>query len=150
MPHYLHLGWGFPEQIFHNSLSNHQLILAYFIHPLGIGKAIATAFAKCKAEKVYALAKTKEDLEQLASEVPNIVPVVADLCDWDATKKAVEAVGRIDILINNAGVASLESFVDVKPESFDMWVWLVSVPPRKKPSDKKTEFKILLGRFVVQ
>lgn len=49
----------------------------------------------------------------------NITPVVCDLSDWDATEKAVSAIGPLDLLVNNAGVNILEHFLDVTKESFN-------------------------------
>ncbi|KAK7576213.1 hypothetical protein V9T40_012499 [Parthenolecanium corni] len=85
----------------------------------GIGYDIAKAFVKCGAEKVFALSKTKANLDKLAAESPLIVPVCVDLGDWNAARKAVESLGPIDVLINNAAVAECDSFFDVKPESID-------------------------------
>ena len=45
-----------------------------------------------------------------------------DLQDWDAAKKAVQEIGHIDLLVNNAGIAILESFLDIKDDSFDKYV----------------------------
>ena len=48
--------------------------------------------------------------------------VCADLADWNATKKAVEGLGAIDLLVNNAGVTNLDPFLEVKPDDFDKYV----------------------------
>ena len=42
-----------------------------------------------------------------------------DLGDLDATKKAVESLGPINLLVNNAGVGKLQHFLDVTPEAYD-------------------------------
>lgn len=44
-----------------------------------------------------------------------------DVADWDATRKAVQDIGPIELLVNNAGIGCLESFLEVKPESFDKY-----------------------------
>ena len=44
-----------------------------------------------------------------------------DLGDLDATKKAVESLGPIHLLVNNAGLAILQHFLDVTPEAYDRW-----------------------------
>nr|CAH0111916.1 unnamed protein product [Daphnia galeata] len=84
----------------------------------GIGRAIAKRLFDHGA-KVYALSKSSENLQSLQKEAPGILTVVADLENWEATQKAVENLGHIDLLVNNAGVAILESFLDIKSDSFD-------------------------------
>ncbi|XP_065210098.1 L-xylulose reductase-like isoform X2 [Planococcus citri] len=87
---------------------------------VGIGKALVKAFVKYKACKVYALSKTKENLDKLVSEEPTVIPIVVDLKDWEATKNALQCVqDPIDILCNNAGTNILEPLLEVKPESID-------------------------------
>lgn len=89
---------------------------------LGIGKALVKAFVDGKAEKVFGLSNVKAHLDELVAELPCVQAVMVDLCDWNATKAAVEKLGPIDILVNNAGVYVGELLVDVKPESFDSYV----------------------------
>lgn len=50
---------------------------------------------------------------------PSIHPVCVDLTDWNATQKAIDAIGPIDLLVNNAGVAILQPFLDVEQDAFD-------------------------------
>jgi len=85
----------------------------------GIGRAIAKALSSAGAT-TYALSRTKEHLDSLVSEVPEIRPVCVDLSDWDSTRKAVEALGQIDLLVNNAGTYREQPFLEVDQESFDM------------------------------
>lgn len=61
----------------------------------------------------------KEDLEKLHVQDPTIQILCVDLNDWDATKKAVQSVLPIDLLVNNAAVAILEPFFDIKEQDFD-------------------------------
>lgn len=79
----------------------------------GIGKAIALQFAQQKAklviddlaEKEDLLKAVKEDIEALGSDV---VAVLADVRKEEDVslliKRAVDTFGRIDVLINNAGI----------------------------------------------
>ena len=54
-----------------------------------------------------------------SNQVNTITTVCVDLADLDATKKAVESLGPIHLLVNNAGVAVLQPFLDVTPETYD-------------------------------
>ncbi|XP_017887597.1 L-xylulose reductase [Ceratina calcarata] len=85
----------------------------------GIGKEMALRLSSYGGQ-VIALSRTKENLEKLRAEDPKIQTVCVDLCDWDATKKAVEQVLPIDLLVNNAAVACLNPFFDATPEDFDL------------------------------
>ncbi|CAF5228337.1 unnamed protein product, partial [Rotaria magnacalcarata] len=49
----------------------------------------------------------------------SITPVCVDLADWNATKEAIKLHLPIQLLVNNAAVAILDSFLDVKPEDVD-------------------------------
>ena len=46
-------------------------------------------------------------------------PVCVDLADWQKTQAAIKSVGNVDLLVNNAGVTSIESALDVTADSFD-------------------------------
>ena len=53
-------------------------------------------------------------------QCPGIKPLCVDLGDWDATRNAViKDAGPIDLLVNNAAIAILESCLEAKPEDFD-------------------------------
>jgi L-xylulose reductase len=67
----------------------------------GIGRAIAKALV-AKGCKVYALNRSKEPLDTLVSEHPEIVPIVADVRDWEDIHRKLDAVDTLDGLINNA------------------------------------------------
>ena len=54
-----------------------------------------------------------------SNQVNTITTVCVDLADLDATKKAVESLGPIHLLVNNAGVAVLQPFLVVTPETYD-------------------------------
>ncbi|KAF4085351.1 hypothetical protein AMELA_G00117280 [Ameiurus melas] len=85
----------------------------------GIGRATALALARGGAE-VVAVTRTQADLDTLVHECPSIKPVCVDLADWDATEHALKDVGPIDLLVNNAGCARLQSFLEITQDSFDM------------------------------
>ena len=54
----------------------------------GIGRGIAITLARWGAN-VYALTKTKANLDILLNEAPSIQPMHLDLQDWDKTTKVV-------------------------------------------------------------
>ncbi|XP_011701588.1 PREDICTED: L-xylulose reductase [Wasmannia auropunctata] len=85
----------------------------------GIGRELALRLSKYKGH-VFALSKTKKNLDSLVANDPRIQPVCVDLRDWDATRKAVQSILPIDLLVNNAAVACLTPFLDVTPEEFDL------------------------------
>ncbi len=79
----------------------------------GIGKGIALVLAK-EGVDVAICARRKEPLEQAAAEIAKatnrkIVPIVADLTKDADAKSFIEqghkALGRVDIMVNNAGSA---------------------------------------------
>lgn len=84
----------------------------------GIGRVIAIALSKAGAE-TFALSKTKENLDALVKEYPAIHPVCVDLSKWEETKKAVEKLGHIDLLVNNAGIALRQPFLEIDQENID-------------------------------
>lgn len=52
-------------------------------------------------------------------QCPSITPVCVDLADWEATDLALQDVGPIDLLVNNAAYASLQPILEVTPDQFD-------------------------------
>ncbi|XP_055876978.1 L-xylulose reductase-like isoform X3 [Biomphalaria glabrata] len=84
----------------------------------GIGRAIAMKLALCGAETV-AISRTQADLDSLKAESPSIETHVIDLSVWSSAKKALEALGHFDLLVNNAGVSRIAPFTEVTEEDFD-------------------------------
>ena len=69
----------------------------------GLGQALALACVRAGAAEVFAGTRNVEALEALGSL--KIIPIKLDVTlDGDVTS-ASERVGRVDILINNAGIA---------------------------------------------
>jgi short-subunit dehydrogenase len=68
----------------------------------GLGRALVDAFVAAGAVEVIAGARRREDLEALKSE--RVTPVRLDVRN-DEDVALLTAVGAVDILINNAGVA---------------------------------------------
>ena len=85
----------------------------------GIGRGISITLARSGAN-VYALSKTKANLESLIKEAPSIKPIHLDLQDWDETVKVVDNIESLDGLVNNAAVIPvLTNAVDVPKEAMD-------------------------------
>ncbi|XP_077184165.1 L-xylulose reductase [Paroedura picta] len=84
----------------------------------GIGRAVAVALSRAGAQ-VVALSRTQADLECLQEECPGIQTLCVDVGDWEATEAALNKVGDIDLLVNNAGIALLQPFLEVTKEAFD-------------------------------
>jgi NAD(P)-dependent dehydrogenase (short-subunit alcohol dehydrogenase family) len=88
----------------------------------GAGRAIALRFAR-EGASVVAVARTRIDLDRLAAEITaanGVCEVVeANVCNPADThrmaEKAVERFGRIDVLVNNAGINGPISGVEETP-----------------------------------
>lgn len=93
----------------------------------GIGKAIAMALAK-EGVHLGLISRTAADLEVLKSELGEkfsvkVAIAFADISSRDAVEQAVSKLlaelGRIDILINNAGIAKFGKLVDMDPSEWE-------------------------------
>lgn len=84
----------------------------------GIGRDVALQLAALGA-RVVAVSRTQTDLDQLVSEDSRIHGVLLDVSDVEATKRAITAIGNVDLLVNNAGIAKNAPFLDATAEDFD-------------------------------
>lgn len=95
----------------------------------GIGRALAIELAK-EGVNVGLVARTKEDLDKVAQELSawpvKVVTAIADVADMAEVNAAVAEIksglGTIDILINNAGISSFGSFMELEPERWEQIV----------------------------
>lgn len=95
----------------------------------GIGKVIAIEFAKAGAKVAFtyrsasseALAQSiAEEIKSLGSEA---LPLQADATNFEETQAAIDTMaktfGRIDIIVNNAGITRDTLLLRMSPEQFD-------------------------------
>ena len=93
----------------------------------GLGRELSVGFAEAGADLVLA-ARTLEQLEVTADRVRKagkkalIVPTnVSDEEQVNSmVEKAIEEYGRIDVMLNNAGITSPDSFLDISRKRWDL------------------------------
>ncbi|EAQ48405.1 SDR family NAD(P)-dependent oxidoreductase [Leeuwenhoekiella blandensis] len=89
----------------------------------GLGYAIARKF--CDAGyKVYIIGRNEEKTRQAADNLGElVVPIVFDLNNLEAIPKLIDellqATGKIDVLVNNAGINMKKDFAEVTDAEFD-------------------------------
>ena len=86
----------------------------------GIGRDIAAAFVGAGA-LVYSGCRSKESFDELAAA--NLNPVMLDVTSQSEFTSVIQSIiekhGRLDVLVNNAGVASNTPASSLKPEEVD-------------------------------
>ena len=91
----------------------------------GIGRATAIHFARQQSKLVIA-ARTEDKLKEVANEIvkitPNVLCLTLDVSKEEDCKKlidkGIEKFGKIDVLINNAGISMRAMFDDIDLEVF--------------------------------
>ncbi|OOM81396.1 non-ribosomal peptide synthetase [Clostridium sp. BL-8] len=97
----------------------------------GIGKTMAIEAAR-EAAKVAIISRTELELKETEQEIKKIggrvISIVADISNYsevsEAVNKIISTYGKIDVLINNAGITKLEAFSDIDA---DEWKNIVEV-----------------------
>lgn len=98
----------------------------------GFGAATARKFAASGADLILNYRQSAAETEALADEARalgrRVITIKADVGSTEEVNamvaEALEAFGRIDILINNAGVMNVKSFVDTTDEE---WEWETNI-----------------------
>lgn len=86
----------------------------------GIGRELALRFSENSSNRIYALARNREALDEFSSYM-NITPVIFDLEQDDVRIKAerfFDSLSSVDILINNAGKLINKPFAELTHEDF--------------------------------
>jgi NAD(P)-dependent dehydrogenase (short-subunit alcohol dehydrogenase family) len=105
----------------------------------GIGRSIAISFAKAGASNIVIGARSSLDaieaaIQQAAQDArrpkPQVLKIKLEVTNpasvADAAAEVEKAVGRLDVLVNNAGVIDMTMITDSNPETW--WnVWEVNV-----------------------
>jgi NAD(P)-dependent dehydrogenase (short-subunit alcohol dehydrogenase family) len=92
----------------------------------GLGRTIAAALAAAGADLAIA-SRTRADLEVVAGELRGqgrrVLPVVADVSEEEDVRRMVAETlghfGRIDVLVNNAGIEGQGSVLEMPVERWD-------------------------------
>ena len=93
----------------------------------GIGKEIAKEFAKNGYDLVINYVSDNTDTKQIQQEFENfetkLCLIKADVSNFtsceEMVKKAIETFGKIDVLVNNAGITKDNLLMRMKEEEFD-------------------------------
>lgn len=99
----------------------------------GIGRAIAEELGQGEAKVVVNYSRSKEAADDLVNQLresgsPEAVAIQADVADAAQAQKliaeSVERFGRIDVLVNNAGINIDRSLKNLTPEDWDKVIQL--------------------------
>jgi short-subunit dehydrogenase len=95
----------------------------------GLGRHVALQLAK-RGVRVAVSARTEAELERVAQEIRDAggeaMAVVIDVARWESVERGVQAVrerfGKIDLLVNNAGVGWYKPFHEHSIEELDLTI----------------------------
>jgi len=84
----------------------------------GLGRSLVEKFHADNAI-VFTIDYDEGALNQLKVECPKVTTAVVDMMDWEATRNVVTSLGRMDHLVNNAGVLIPNEFFNLKEKDID-------------------------------
>ena len=85
----------------------------------GIGLAIAKKLSENGAT-VYIIGRSKEKLDKaVEASGKKLIPLQCDISDWSKTRKIVESILPIELLVNNAGTVCLASVLETTEEQYN-------------------------------
>ena len=84
----------------------------------GLGRACAIALSAAGA-RIIAISRTAAELESLAEEAPGPVETWVEDATGDALLARIEALDRLDALVNNAGTNQPQPFLEVTDAALD-------------------------------
>lgn len=89
----------------------------------GLGKAVALAFGKRGHKVVVHYKENKDEAEKAASKIKEVIALKADVKNFPEVNKLIGTVikkwGRIDVLINNAGITQESLLLKTSEKDFD-------------------------------
>ncbi|MGI9052122.1 MAG: SDR family NAD(P)-dependent oxidoreductase [Ilumatobacteraceae bacterium] len=80
----------------------------------GIGLELARLLA-ADGHRLALAARSTGQLERVAAELPDATAVTADLSTPEGVRAVREAVGEVDVLVNNAGIGDFGPFAETDP-----------------------------------
>jgi NAD(P)-dependent dehydrogenase (short-subunit alcohol dehydrogenase family) len=93
----------------------------------GIGRAVALALAAAGAQLVL-VSRTASELDAVAREIASgggeAWPLRLDVTRSDAVRNAFAGLGRLDVLVNNAGLNRPQPFLEVDEPTLDLLLGL--------------------------
>jgi NAD(P)-dependent dehydrogenase (short-subunit alcohol dehydrogenase family) len=86
----------------------------------GIGRAISQALGAKGAKVVVNYRSDKAAAEETASNLPGATAHQADVGDPAQVEAMVKSIGRVDVLVNNAGILRDKTLLNMSEQDFDL------------------------------
>ena len=85
----------------------------------GIGRAISQSLAGMGARVVINYKSDKSSAEETAAALPNATAHQADVADPTQVESMVKAIGKVDVLVNNAGAVRDKLLIQMSPPDWE-------------------------------